>query len=84
MLWTSPSVGLTTAEAARKLGVRDDTVKKWAARGWLDRDGQRRKLTVVSVDERGVRRFRFADLLAAEKATRRHPNSRRRPVEVPA
>lgn len=79
--------GLTRAEAVKRLNsengfVRDVTahmVSMWALRGWVDpATGLRRRLTVVGVDRDGTRRYALADLLAADAATGRHPNSHRK------
>lgn len=51
-------------------------VRKWAQRGFVDLDGQRRRLEAVDhLGERGAARYRWSDLLDAERATRRNPKS---------
>lgn len=69
--------GLTRSQAALLLGVSPHTVSMWAKDGWLDRNGQRRWLTVVGRASGGARKFRYGDLVSAEADTRNNPNSRR-------
>jgi len=69
--------GLTRAQAAQAVGVPPATVSMWALRGWLGSDGVHHRLTVIGTDVRGGRLYRYGDILAAETATRRNPNSRR-------
>jgi len=78
----NPEAGLTRAQAADKLGpdVTPHMISMWVLRGWLDPNGHRRHITVVGTDERGARLYRLADLLEAEKHTRRSPQSRRQPI----
>lgn len=76
----NPDAGLTTGQAATRLGVTADTTKKWARRGWYDPEGNHHRLTQVGTDERSNRLFRLADWLVAEKHTRRSPQSRRQAV----
>lgn len=62
---------LTRELAAHAAGVQPDTVKKWTTRGWIDKDsGERRYLEVAKRDWRGRPLYRFADVMAAERATR--------------
>lgn len=70
--------GLTRDQAAQVLGVTPASVSMWALRGWRDRHGTRRQLTVVGRGPRGARLYRLGDLLDAERDTRVSPNSRRR------
>jgi len=78
----NPEAGLTRSQAVDKLGsdVTPAMVSMWVARGWLDPQGNRRHIRIVGTDERGARLYRYADLLAAEKHTRRSPQSRRQPA----
>jgi hypothetical protein len=56
--------------------VTGDMVRKWAQRGYKDVDGQRRKLEAVDhAGPRGAARYRWSDLLDAERATRRNPQN---------
>lgn len=56
--------------------ITGDMVRKWAHRGFKDTDGQRRRLEAVDhLGERGAARYRWSDLLDAERATRRNPKS---------
>ena len=64
-------------DAAVAAGVTVDVVKTWQFRGWLDEDGNRRKLTV-----RGVRVL-LDDVLDAERDTRRKPNRSHRRLGPP-
>lgn len=71
------NAGLSRAQAALAASVSPATVSMWALRGWTNRDGTQQSLTVVGRDSRGGRLYRYGDILAAEAATRRNPNSRR-------
>ncbi|MEU5157315.1 hypothetical protein [Glycomyces sp. NPDC021274] len=56
--------------------ITGDMVRKWAHRGYRDLAGQRRKLIAVDhLGERGAARYRWSDLLDAERATRRNPKT---------
>jgi hypothetical protein len=70
------NAGVPRSVAADRLGVSPHTVSMWALRGWRDPDGTHRRLSVVGRDRR-QRLYRWGDLLDAERATRRSPNSRR-------
>jgi hypothetical protein len=59
---------LTRDQAARKLNVTLAVIDAWLARGWLDKDGERRRLTTRKVYR--TRFIRFGDLLAADRDTR--------------
>lgn len=79
-MWTNPAAGLTTGQAARRLQVSPDTVKKWAARGYTGLDGEHHDLVVAGEFIRCgqvVKLYRYDSLLKAELATREHFNSRR-------
>ena len=68
---------LTRDLAAHAAGVKPDTVKKWTTRGWVDpATGQRRFLEVAARDWRGHPLYRYADVMAAEQATRRRGRQR--------
>lgn len=69
-------VYLTRSEAALYLGVSANTVKHWHDRGWVDADGQRRRLR-TQPGPRGWFKYHLADLVAAERDTRRSTKSRR-------
>lgn len=63
--------------AAHAAGVSPETVKKWASRGWVDPDtGERRTLPVAGRDWRGHPLYRYTDVMAAERATRRRGRKR--------
>jgi len=52
------------------------TIRSWAHRGYKDIDGQRRKLEAVDHQgPRGAARYRWTDIVDAERATRRNPKS---------
>jgi hypothetical protein len=60
--------------------VTGPMIRKWASRGWkvtVGPDaGERRKLEAVDHEgERGAARYRWQDLLDAERDTRRNPRS---------
>ncbi|WP_431881846.1 hypothetical protein [Micromonospora chalcea] len=74
-------VYLTRSEAALYLGVSANTVKHWHDRGWVGRDGERRRLR-TQAGPRGWYRYHLADLVAAERDTRRSPKSRRPAAEL--
>lgn len=68
---------LTRDLAAHAAGVTASTVAMWASRGWVDPiTGERRKLEVAARDWRGRPLFRYADVMAAEQATRRRGRQR--------
>lgn len=69
---------LTTAEAAQAVNVNPHTVRKWRSRGYLDPQGEHRRLPVIDYDEQGNPRHRYADVRAAEIATHNSRNSHRR------
>jgi hypothetical protein len=51
-------------------------IRKWAHRGFKNLDGQRRKLEAVDYGgPRNSARYRWSDLLDAERATRRNPKT---------
>jgi hypothetical protein len=65
--------------AAHAAGVKGSTVAMWASRGWSDPDdGERRTLEVAGRDWRGRPLYRYADVMAAEQATRRRGRKRDR------
>lgn len=68
---------LTRDLAAHAAGVKVSTVAMWASRGWVDPNTQeRRVLEVAGRDWRGRPLFRYADVMAAEQATRRRGRQR--------
>ncbi len=71
------NVLLTRDVAAHAAGVKLSAITMWASRGWVDpATGERRKLEVVKRDWRGRALFRYADVMAAEQATRRRGRKR--------
>lgn len=63
-------------DAATVLPVSAAVIRKWASRGYKGTDGQRHRLEAVDhKGPRGAARYRWADLLDAERATRRNPKS---------
>ncbi len=63
--------------AAHAVNVSGSTVAMWASRGWKDpATGGHRKLEVADRDWRGRPLYRYADVLAAEQATRRRGRRR--------
>lgn len=68
---------LTRDLAAYAAGVKTSAVAMWVSRGWVDpTTGERRKLEVAARDWRGRPLFRYADVMAAEQATRRRGRKR--------
>ncbi|WP_026931213.1 hypothetical protein [Glycomyces tenuis] len=56
--------------------VTNDMIRKWASRGWKAREGEKRKLEAVDYEgPRNSARYRWSDLLDAERDTRRNPKS---------
>ena len=70
--------GLPIRVAAEYFDLKPRTISAWCRRGFIDRDGTRRHITVVGVMASGDRLYRLGDLFDAERATRRNPNSHRR------
>lgn len=70
-------VMVTRSEGAYLLGVAPGVIGMWRARGWVDRKGTRQHLTVQRAPD-GTLRYRYGDLLAAEKDTRSSGTPRRR------
>lgn len=68
-------------DAAHLAGVDPQVISMWAYTGWKDPStGERRRLEVVDRDWRKRPLYRYGDVMAAEKATRRSPKGRpRRP-----
>lgn len=51
-------------------------IRQWSSRGWKTLDGQKRKLEPVDYNgPRRSARYRWSDLLDAERDTRRNPRS---------
>jgi hypothetical protein len=70
---------LHTDVAAHAAGVTESTIGMWASRGWKDPvTGERRYLEVAKRDWQKRPMYRYADVMAAEKATRRRGRSRKR------
>jgi hypothetical protein len=66
--------------AAHLPRVTGAMIRKWASRGWkvtVGPDaGERRKLEAVDhLGERGAARYRWSEILDAERDTRRNPRS---------
>lgn len=71
-----PDAPIDTPAAAAHLPVSAATIRSWASRGWTDREGNRRKLEAIDHDgPRNSARYRWGDLLDAERDTRRNPRS---------
>lgn len=73
-----PADALITRDlAAHAAGVKPSAVNMWTSRGWIDpATGERHKLEVVKKDWRGRCLYRYGDVMAAEKATRRRGRKR--------
>jgi hypothetical protein len=69
---------LDTSTAAQAARVAEHVIRTWRTRGWLDPDGNRRKLPVVDHDWRGRPLHRLGDVLQAERETRTSGRSFRR------
>jgi hypothetical protein len=70
---------LTRDLAAHAAGVSGSTVAMWASRGWTDPvTGEHHTLEVAGRDWRKRPLYRFADVMTAEKATRRRGRKRGR------
>lgn len=68
---------LTRDLAAHAAGVSGSTVAMWASRGWTDpASGERRILEVAGRDWRNRPLYHYADVMAAERATRRRGRRR--------
>jgi hypothetical protein len=68
---------LTRDLAAHAAGVKPDTVTMWASRGYVcPQTGERRWLAVAERDWRGRPLYAYADVMAAERATRRRGRRR--------
>lgn len=63
-------------DAALAAGVTADVIKTWQFRGWLDGNGERRKLTSRGTD------VLLADVMVAERDTRRKPARSHRRLEA--
>ncbi len=63
----NPDAEITRDQAARKLNVTVAVIDAWLARGWLDQQGQRRRLTTRKLH--GQRLIRAGDILAANRDT---------------
>ncbi|MET0701652.1 MAG: hypothetical protein ABWY93_18535 [Mycobacterium sp.] len=59
---------LSRGDAAYLTGVSPDAIGKWHARGWVDRDGQRRYLSTRRLGN-GRLQYRYGDILEAERDT---------------
>lgn len=72
-----PEPLLTRDLAAHAANVSGSTVAMWASRGWKDpATGEHHKLEAASRDWRGRPLYRYADVMAAERATRRRGRRR--------
>ncbi len=64
----------TAAWAAK---VKPLSISSWVSRGWKDPDsGERKFLERRGVDHQGRHLYRYGDVMAAEKATRRRGRPR--------
>ncbi|WP_045740882.1 hypothetical protein [Actinoplanes rectilineatus] len=64
----------TAAHAAR---VSPSSITSWVSRGWRDPDtGDRHKLERRGTDPWGRHLYRYGDVMAAERATRRRGRTR--------
>ena len=64
----------TAAYAAK---VKPSAIGMWVSRGWKDPDtGERRKLERRGTDWQGRHLYRYGDVMAAERATRRRGRQR--------
>lgn len=61
---------LTAREAAPRLRVHRTTINMWHSKGWLDPNGQRRRLDIMGFTPDGARLYDWGQLLDAEQATR--------------
>ena len=61
---------ITAQEATRLCGVQSQTIRKWATRGYTDRNGHRQTLTVAGLDPCGHKLFKLIDVARAEHDTR--------------
>lgn len=68
---------VTRSEGAFLLGVAPGVIGMWRARGWIGGEGQRRHLTTTRAQD-GTLRYRYGDLLDAERDTRSSGTPRRR------
>lgn len=73
----TPQPLLTRDLAAHAAGVSGSTVAMWASRGWADpTTGEHLVLKVAGRDWRKRPLYRYADVMAAERATRRRGRRR--------
>lgn len=72
---------LTRNQAAFKAGVTVEVIDSWRWRGWIDRDGQHRKLAVVKRGRTPV--FILEEVMEAERDTRRKPERSHRRLDPP-
>ena len=61
---------ITASEAAGLCGVAEVSVRNWANRGYVGRDGTRCTLPISGKDRRGRNLYRLLDVAKAERATR--------------
>lgn len=63
--------------AAHAANVKPSAIAMWVSRGWVDPDtGSRRYLAAAGRDWQGRHLYRYADIAAAERATRRRGRRR--------
>lgn len=75
---TDPARALITRDvAAHAAGVKTSAITMWTSRGWKDpATGEHHTLAIAGRDWRGRALFRYADVMAAEQATRRRGRQR--------
>ena len=69
---------LSTQSAAQAARVAEHVIRMWRTRGWIGSDGERKKLPIAAYDCAGRPLHRYADVLNAERETRRSGKSYRR------
>lgn len=70
MLWAGRDALLTARDAAHALQTTIPVILMWRNRGWVDADGQQRRLATVGRDHLGRKLYRWGELVDAERDTR--------------
>lgn len=73
---------LNRNQAAYKAGVTVEVIDSWRWRGWIDKEGHRRKLTVVKQGRTPV--FIVAEVMQAERDTRSKSERSHRRLDPPS